>query len=320
MYKACGGKKVNVNFYFLYPGQSLEHGLKYIIDDVSIAWLVNVHDELDQLTLYTEDVDIEPIIAIDKDGNVIEKKEEILYLRNGDEDTVDEDSTTAQPQPEEPTNEQPQLEEPTNEQPQLEEPSAEEVQPEEPTTEEVQPEEPPSEEVQPEEPTSEELHHEEPTAEEVQSEEPTLEEIFAEFVTTEEPTPEDLFAEAPRNEQQPTAEPGNEETRNDDVVFSEDDDSDDGDYIQREDCSDDVDVHSDAPREELEDIDGSSDDEIFLNRQFSKQDLIKKLKIMGKKSKRPARRLQKYAVQPSTTQWYSEAEDDDTIENLNDST
>ncbi|KAL7120431.1 hypothetical protein ACP275_02G122400 [Erythranthe tilingii] len=83
LYRFCGGKKLNVTFYFLYPGQSLEHGLRQILDDVSIAWLVSVHEGLDHLTLYTEDTGIEPLLAVDRDGNVLREEVEILYLQQG---------------------------------------------------------------------------------------------------------------------------------------------------------------------------------------------------------------------------------------------
>ncbi|KAL3654968.1 hypothetical protein CASFOL_000754 [Castilleja foliolosa] len=55
--------------------------------------------------------------------------------------------------------------------------------------------------------------------------------------------------------------------------FGDFDDSSDEDYILPED-DDDVSIESDAPSEELEDIEGSSEDDIFMERAFTKKDRV----------------------------------------------
>ncbi|KAL3649728.1 hypothetical protein CASFOL_006131 [Castilleja foliolosa] len=94
------------------------------------------------------------------------------------------------------------------------------------------------------------------------------------------------------------------------------DDSSDEDYILPEDDDNDVSIESDAPSEELEDIEGSSEDDIFMEKTFTKKDQLNKLKKMLNKSVRSNPRLKECRIDKSTPGWYSDVEDEDSIENL----
>ncbi|XP_012837639.1 PREDICTED: uncharacterized protein LOC105958176 [Erythranthe guttata] len=209
LYRLCGGKKLNVTFYFVYAGQSLEHGLRQILYDVSIAWLVSVHEGLDHLTLYTEDTGIEPLLAVDRDGNVLREEVEILYLQQGDEEVHSSEAP---------------FEEPLND----------------------------------EEPNVEDQEAEEPSVGNQADAEPTVEDQEAE-----EPSVGNQAAAEPTVEHQEAAEPTVENQADEEAnVDSEDDDSADDDYLQPEDAtSDENDVHSDVPSEELDDV----GDRAFIN-------------------------------------------------------
>ncbi|XP_012844478.1 PREDICTED: ATP-dependent RNA helicase dbp4-like, partial [Erythranthe guttata] len=130
--------------------------------------------------------------------------------------------------------------------------------------------------------------------------------------------------EAPMNEEEATL---NEEeaSLNEDEPFNKEDapifedDSSDEDYVQSDNEDGDDDIPSDAPSEEFADIEGSSEDDIFLDRNSSKKDLARKLRQMLNKEKRSVQRYKKCRVNPSqqTTDWYSDVDDEDAIENLN---
>ncbi|XP_012844716.1 PREDICTED: uncharacterized protein LOC105964757 [Erythranthe guttata] len=97
-----------------------------------------------------------------------------------------------------------------------------------------------------------------------------------------------------------------------DSSSSEFDDSSDEDFIEHE-------VNeSYALSEDLDDIEGSDDDDIFVERNNSKQEQIKKLNSMLRKSKRPMPKVHKYRIDPTATGWYSDVDDEDDMEALND--
>ncbi|XP_012842727.1 PREDICTED: rRNA biogenesis protein RRP36-like isoform X2 [Erythranthe guttata] len=291
IYRMSGGEKTNIQFYFVYPGLSLHDGLRMIEDDISIQFLVSAHEDLDHLTLYTEENDREPLIAIDVNGNVIVDKGETLLLKysegntretvetvNIEDDAPMDEYGTQMNEDEAPLNEEEALDE--NERTMTEEEAT--------------------------------LNQEE------ENETPITED---EAALNQEPLNQE---EAPMNEEEATLNEEEASLNEDEPVNKEDaaifeDDSSDEDYVQSDNEDGDDDIPSDAPSEEFADIEGSSEDDIFLDRNSSKKDLARKLRQMLNKEKRSVQRYKKCRVNPSqqTTDWYSDVDDEDDIENLN---
>ncbi|PIN12516.1 hypothetical protein CDL12_14873 [Handroanthus impetiginosus] len=73
---------------------------------------------------------------------------------------------------------------------------------------------------------------------------------------------------------------------------------------------------SDAPSEALEDIEGSSEDDIFIEKSSTKRDLIKKLKTILKRQRRAVHRgqSQNLHIDEGSADWYTDPEDDEDID------
>ncbi|KAL0288022.1 UNVERIFIED_CONTAM: hypothetical protein Scaly_2746300 [Sesamum calycinum] len=88
MYEQCGGKKGTMNFYYKVPGLPLELGLRRINNecpDICICDLENQYRGLDlPIEIYVEEMDCEPIQALDQEGNVVStQQEEEMRLDKG---------------------------------------------------------------------------------------------------------------------------------------------------------------------------------------------------------------------------------------------
>ncbi|XP_012838456.1 PREDICTED: uncharacterized protein LOC105958990 [Erythranthe guttata] len=274
IYRMSGGEKTNIQFYFVY----------------SIQFLVSAHEDLDHLTLYTEENDREPLIAIDVNGNVIVDKGETLLLKYSEGNTR-ETVETVNIEDDAP------MDEYGTQMNEDEAPLNQEEENETPITED------------------EAALNQEPLN---QEEAPMNED---EAALNQEPLNQE---EAPMNEEEATLNEEEASLNEDEPVNKEDapifeDDSSDEDYVQSDNEDGDDDIPSDAPSEEFADIEGSSEDDIFLDRNSSKKDLARKLRQMLNKEKRSVQRYKKCRVNPSqqTTDWYSDVDDEDDIENLN---
>lgn len=284
MYKLCGGTKLHVEFYFLYPGQLLDVGLKYIDGDVGISFLINVHRGLEKGTLYVVDLAIEPLMVTDKHGKILNQKETLLLTCTEEvceEQDGDQDGGIEVP--------------PTTEKQVVHE-SNEETEVYVPTFEKTGPSEVPEE-------------TEYAAAVEDVEFEAWAETFRAQFDEAEQhqTTEEHRTTEFEGQQHPTTEEPGDSS--------SEFDDSSDEDYTQPH-IDDDID--SDAPSEQLEDIDGSSDDDIFVQRNVAKQDQVRKLKRMMKRSRRLMSKVLRCRIDPTANGMLSEPDDDYDIANLDD--
>ncbi|KAK4397521.1 hypothetical protein Sango_1588700 [Sesamum angolense] len=89
MYEQCGGKKGTMNFNYKVPGLPLELGLRRINNecpDTCICDLENQYRGLDlPIEIYVEEMDCEPIQALDQEGNVVstQQEEEMRCLLDG---------------------------------------------------------------------------------------------------------------------------------------------------------------------------------------------------------------------------------------------
>ncbi|KAL0408884.1 UNVERIFIED_CONTAM: hypothetical protein Sradi_1822800 [Sesamum radiatum] len=89
MYQQCGGKKSMLKFYYKDPTLPLEWGIRPIKEecpDLCCVDLQNCHRGLEvPVNIYVEEDEAEPLVAIDSQGNPIEKEqeEEIRFLLEG---------------------------------------------------------------------------------------------------------------------------------------------------------------------------------------------------------------------------------------------
>ncbi|KAL0292604.1 UNVERIFIED_CONTAM: hypothetical protein Sradi_6982800 [Sesamum radiatum] len=89
MYEQCGGKKSMLRFYYKNPTLPLEWGIRPIKEDcpdICMVDLQNCHRDFDvPVNIYVEEEEAEPLVAIDSQGNPIEKEqeEEIRHLLDG---------------------------------------------------------------------------------------------------------------------------------------------------------------------------------------------------------------------------------------------
>ncbi|KAL0428872.1 UNVERIFIED_CONTAM: hypothetical protein Sradi_0513200 [Sesamum radiatum] len=89
MYDQCGGKKSMLKFYYKNPTLPLEWGIRPIKEDcpdICMVDLQNCHRDFDvPVNIYVEEDEVEPLVAIDSQGNPIEKEqeEEIRHLLDG---------------------------------------------------------------------------------------------------------------------------------------------------------------------------------------------------------------------------------------------
>lgn len=92
MYKEMGGKKGNINVYYLLPNYSLENGLRELRDDESIRDLQRVFENIPYCSIYVEE-SYDPIAMIDTQGNImdpnqptlaIERQTDMAQTRDGD--------------------------------------------------------------------------------------------------------------------------------------------------------------------------------------------------------------------------------------------
>ncbi|KAL0308849.1 UNVERIFIED_CONTAM: hypothetical protein Sradi_5827200 [Sesamum radiatum] len=89
MYEQCAGKKGTMNFNYKGPGLPLELGLRRINNecpDICICDLENQYRGLDlPIEIYVEEIDCEPIQALDQEGNVVstQQEEEMRCLLDG---------------------------------------------------------------------------------------------------------------------------------------------------------------------------------------------------------------------------------------------
>ncbi|PIN07820.1 hypothetical protein CDL12_19603 [Handroanthus impetiginosus] len=97
-------------------------------------------------------------------------------------------------------------------------------------------------------------------------------------------------------------------------LSSEFDDSSDEDFHTDGEPHTNQDTESDAPSEALHDIEGSSDDDIFLSSGANKEELIKKLKMMGRRERRPLTQAHNLPQDINEGEWFSDLENDEDIE------
>ncbi|KAL0437610.1 UNVERIFIED_CONTAM: hypothetical protein Sradi_0468900 [Sesamum radiatum] len=89
MYDQCGGEKSMLKFYYKNPTLPLEWGIRPIKEDcpdICMVDLQNCHRDFDvPVNIYVEEDEVEPLVAIDSQGNPIEKEqeEEIRHLLDG---------------------------------------------------------------------------------------------------------------------------------------------------------------------------------------------------------------------------------------------
>ncbi|KAL2243683.1 UNVERIFIED_CONTAM: hypothetical protein Sindi_0486300 [Sesamum indicum] len=103
MYEQCGGKKSVLKFYYKDPTLPLEWGIRQIKEeypDICLVDLQNCHKNLDvPVNIYVEEEDVEPILVVDSQGNPVEKEheEEIRCLLDGiDFDELDGDGNESE--------------------------------------------------------------------------------------------------------------------------------------------------------------------------------------------------------------------------------
>ncbi|KAL0431527.1 UNVERIFIED_CONTAM: hypothetical protein Sradi_0778700 [Sesamum radiatum] len=89
MYDKCGGRKGTMNFYYKVSGLPLELGLRRINNecpDICICDLENQYRGIDlPIEIYVDEMDCEPIQTLDEEGNVVptQQEEEIRCLLDG---------------------------------------------------------------------------------------------------------------------------------------------------------------------------------------------------------------------------------------------
>ena len=70
-YHEVGGKHASVNFWYVLAGMSMENGLRSCNGDIGIIDFVQNFKGLGMATIYVEEINCEPLVVIDTQGNLV---------------------------------------------------------------------------------------------------------------------------------------------------------------------------------------------------------------------------------------------------------